>query len=419
MASRQGRDPRKRIVDAAWDAVGEAGAEQLLGGVSLRDVAKRLGVSPSTVTYHFSGPAELGRAMAEALFVDGWQLPHDRAAEVFAEDAPFGEVVRAAAQANWEELTAGWSQVHERRLMRLFAATGGHPAGLEAATRLADGYFQVAAELNAVLLDEVLARHGRRWVEPFTSTEAARLAGGLLERLLQQWMVDPDAVRPDLGVDAVVAMVSGLTVSADRHLGVEELQAFLDSGPEGDPGDGHGAGELAAADAARAAAASAAALFAGGVAGVTLTDVAHACGRPVAKVAARFATPGRVAAVAFARHLDAVEEAGGRRGAEDPVLGLVDLLCELVRRTRDDPGCARALLRERVDGRAAEDLRTLVPIDDVVRRAVSRVVSGGSDPELMAALVVDHVLDHSLRSPVAAPAAVASVGLWLLGPTAG
>jgi len=253
MASRQGRDPRKRIVDAAWDAVGEAGAEQLLGGVSLRDVAKRLGVSPSTVTYHFSGPAELGRAMAEALFVDGWQLPHDRAAEVFAEDAPFGEAVRAAAQANWEELTAGWSQVHERRLMRLFAATGGHPAGLEAATRLADGYFAVAAELNAVLLDEVLARHGRRWVEPFTSTEAARLAGGLLERLLQQWMVDPDAVRPDLGVDAVVAMVSGLTVSADRHLGVEELQAFLDSGPEGDPGDGHGAGELAAADAARAA----------------------------------------------------------------------------------------------------------------------------------------------------------------------
>ncbi|MFZ4518234.1 MAG: TetR/AcrR family transcriptional regulator, partial [Microthrixaceae bacterium] len=389
MASRRGRDPRERIIEAAWAAVDEAGPEQLLGGVSLRDVAKRLGVSPSTVTYHFSGPAELGRAMADALFSTEWQLPHDRAAAALLADLPFGEAVRAAAQANWDELTEEWSVVYERRLMRLFAATGDHEGGREATARLRDIYFALVEEANVVLFDEVLERHGRRWIEPFTSGEVARVASAVLEQLLQQWIVDPDSVRPDLGVDAVVAMISGLTVDGDHHRGVEEVQASLDAGSGSDPGDGDGAGELAGVPAARAAAAAAAALFIHGVAGVTLTDVAHACGRPVAELTARFGTPDRVAAVAFARHLDDVEEAGTRRRAEDPVLGLLDLLCELVRRARVDPGCARALLCERIVGCSGEDLRTLVPLDRIVEHSVRAALPEVAEPALASALVAD------------------------------
>ena len=61
MATRKGEAARDRILAAAWDEIDDLGVEQLLAGVSIRDVAARAGVAPSSVTYHFGTTAEVRR----------------------------------------------------------------------------------------------------------------------------------------------------------------------------------------------------------------------------------------------------------------------------------------------------------------------------------------------------------------------
>ena len=96
------RSARDAIVDAAWQLVGEEG----LAGLSLRDLARRAGITPPTVYAYFDSKNAIYDAMfgrAATQFVDEMAAPYDcddpngrLVAYVFAPDA-FEEDCRRAA----------------------------------------------------------------------------------------------------------------------------------------------------------------------------------------------------------------------------------------------------------------------------------------------------------------------------------
>lgn len=130
------------IVEAAWRVVDRQGVVQLLAGVSLRDIAEEIDISASTISYHFDGQEGLAWAMIESL-VDARDLEPLRALTevVHAEPGTIdpSELVRAAAQADWDELSRPESSTFERRLMRVLAATGSDADGERITARLRDG----------------------------------------------------------------------------------------------------------------------------------------------------------------------------------------------------------------------------------------------------------------------------------------
>ena len=155
---------------------------------------------------------------------------------------------------------------------------------------------------------------------------------------------------------------------------------------------------------------------------VTMTEVARTMGRPVRDVANRFGTVRRVAAVSFFRHVEAVEEAAIRRAHVDPLLGVVDLMCELARRAQADRQCARALLAERLGAElvapkvsAIDDVRFQVPIGPILYAAAEPVTDLSPDGLYeVTALMIDTLLGFAMTRPEVAPAHIADVVMRLL-----
>ena len=56
---------RRRILDAAWDLSDARGAAVILGGVTLREVARAADLTPSAVSYHFPTMEVLSLAMVD------------------------------------------------------------------------------------------------------------------------------------------------------------------------------------------------------------------------------------------------------------------------------------------------------------------------------------------------------------------
>jgi AcrR family transcriptional regulator len=75
-------DLRRALLDTALEAVGEQGP----AAVSLRDVARRAGVSHAAPTHHFGDKTGLMTALA----AEGWELLADALAETAAEGDDFG-----------------------------------------------------------------------------------------------------------------------------------------------------------------------------------------------------------------------------------------------------------------------------------------------------------------------------------------
>ncbi|QUH03897.1 TetR family transcriptional regulator [Saccharopolyspora erythraea] len=73
-AEKRSRHPtevrRRQVVRAALELISEQG----IAGVSARDIARHAGVSPGTITYHFSGVREIV-AEAIALEIDEYYIP--------------------------------------------------------------------------------------------------------------------------------------------------------------------------------------------------------------------------------------------------------------------------------------------------------------------------------------------------------
>jgi AcrR family transcriptional regulator len=415
MPTRKGEAARARIIEAAWDAVDDRGVEHVLAGVTLRQVAERAGVSPSSVTYHFDSLEALADAMVSWLFDQLSDFPVDVVEQtVLAQSNGLAGAIRGACALNWQRLTSPDQVRFMRRLMRLLAGTGSAVDGARQAELIRTQYWGRFLPEVEELYDRILSRLGLQWREPFDATALARAGAGWW---VQQWMVDP-SVRPETYADVFVALVSAATVPADHAGEIAELELAL---PQIFDDVGANDAEPVDLDELHALAARTAPLFDAGYEEVTMTDLARAIGLPVREVSERFGSVRRVAALAFARHLPAVEEAAARRAHVDPLVGLADLLCELARCAQADRQCARALLGERIKAqmeaprvKRPDDIRAQVAFGPALFRSAAEV-SDLSPNELydVVALVVDTVLTRSITRPETSPAAVADTALQL------
>lgn len=423
MATRKGEAARNRILAAAWDEIDDLGVEQLLAGVSIRDVAARAGVAPSSVTYHFGTTAELADAMADWLLERSTMAPLTDLEGVedviLAHAGNLADAIRMASDLNWARLTSDEEQDFARRVMRLFAATGSTVDGERMSDRLNTRYWGSFLPEVAALYDRVLGRLGLHWVEPFEAETLARMGPSWL---IQQWMVDR-SVRSTLYGDIVVGLMSAITAPVARSQELAELEVRLPALPVDPLGMVEAsARELADVEEQRELAAAAAPLFVERFDDVTMTEVARMMGHPVREVAARFGTVRRVAAVSFFRHVGAVEEAATRRAHMDPLLGVVDLMCELARRVQGDRQCARALLAERLGAELVaprvseiDDVRFQVPIGPLLFSAAAPVTDLSPDGLYeVTALMIDTLLGYAMTRPDAAPAHIADVVMRLL-----
>ena len=412
MSRTKGEETRHRIVQAAWGLSSARGIEQLLCGVSLREVAGEAGLTPSAVSYHFPTMRDLALGMVGA-FVDSLSpLATDSVEAVFeqVESRSLAEMVREAAAANWAVLTSDEEVEFERRLTRCYSATGTDGDGPEVERTLArfNGYW---LEQLTATYERAAAAAGMRPVEPFTFDEIARAIAGMSEGLLHQWMCDPDGVRDDLVADMAVVLASVVLTPIGRSVGIEELSTRLPIGP--------GAGERV--DDRVHAATKVAALFALGYEQVTLTEVADALRWSPEEVVARLGSVRRVAAVSFSRHVPAIEAAACRRRDVGAAVALSDGLFELARCVAGDRWCALALHVERLESRAAvsaeppcEGVCDLVSLARVFEALLGEL-DGGARPDT-AELMVDTVLAYGASRPGVALGAVVEAALRIGAP---
>ncbi len=408
-------EAKAAIVEAAWGLVDRRGVVQLLGDVSLRDIADELGISASTITYHFGGKEGLAWAMVESL-VDARDLEPLRVlTDVLSSGAgsiDASELVRVAAVANWAELARPESSTFERRLMRVLAATGSSADGERIAARLRDGVWNEYLDPFTDLLDAVCRTQRRRFVEPFTSREVARIVMATAERLLQQWLLDPDGVRPDLLPDAMVAFFSAVMRPDSTRLSIEELESSM---RVLEPQDG---ADPDLVTWRRRVAAAAAPLFTGPAVDVSLTEVAAAADVSVTEVAERFRGPTEVAAVSVYRFMPDLRAAVERRLDVDVRLALVDYLCEVARLARIEPPAwgALGLERQRAVYSIGPDVHHDVPLDLTIAAGLAALDNTVPEPDRadLSRLVVDTVISYSLTRPNVAPHSVAALALRLV-----
>jgi len=403
------------IVEAAWRVVDRQGVVQLLAGVSLRDIADEIGISASTISYHFDGQEGLAWAMIESL-VDARDLEPLRALTEVLRAEPGtvdpSELVRGAAQADWDELSRPESATFERRLMRVLAATGSDADGERITARLRDGVWEEYLGPFTELLDAVCETQHRHFVEPFTSREISRVSMATAERLLHQSMLDPDAIRGDLLADSMVAFFSAVLAPDTVRLGIDELESSMQVL---EPHDG---ADPELIEWRRRVAEAAAPLFTGPANQVSLTDVATAAGVPVRAIRERFRGATEVAAVSAYRFLPELRVAVERRLSVDVHLALADYLCEIARLARIEPAVwgALGLERQRAALAAGPDVHDDVPLDLIVEAGLAALGIPVSDQERadLSRLVVDTALSYSLTRPTVAPHTVAALAMRLI-----
>jgi len=411
----KGRAARTRIVDAAWELLVHDGSIPLTAGLSVRSVAAAAGMSPGAVQHHFPTMTDLSDAMVDAVLV-GVSVEPVEAAGLGMErvdESGFAEAVRAGAQANWEVLSSADESEVERRLRRLYALAVGRGDDAESMrARLGEELWGSYRPTVESMMGALVEAAGRRPVDPFTVGDLAQLTGALAEGLLAESMCGGVPVRAGLYADSVVALALALTVPARRRWTLADIDAGLHE-PAGTA--------LERVDVAVDVACAAAGLFSEGYADVGLAAVAAAAGADVSveSIVDAFGTSRSVAAVSFARHLDAVAVAAVRRRDTSVEVALSDVVTELARRAQAEPWVAAALVHERVLARASDpdrlvglDVRRAVPLDDLIGDLLAELRPGWERREVdaTAALVVDTVLNQSAgRSEEALGALVARV----------
>lgn len=176
-------DLRRALLDTALVAVREQGP----AAISLRDVARRAGVSHAAPTHHFGDKTGLLTALA----AEGWSLLADTLTETAEQDRSFAElgvayvlfatthpahfaVMRAPGLVRRDdpELTAA----QQRAGARLWAGAGRHDgASSEGTATTALAAWSLVHGLSALLLEGM--------VSPEPGTDVATLARSVTDRL--------------------------------------------------------------------------------------------------------------------------------------------------------------------------------------------------------------------------------------------
>lgn len=408
----KGQATRRRILDAAWELSDARGAEAILAGVTLRELAAATDMAPSAISYHFPTMRDLSIAMVRHLADSISMLPLEAVEALLAQSADGGlaATVRLAAQTNWDALQAPHEVDFERRLTRCYSATGDNPDRDEIRQVIGSMTSSWIGDI-ALVYRRTAEEFGLQPVEPFTFEELARGASALSEGLLYHWMCSPSEVRDDLAADLLVALVSALMVPAPHSVALAEIAADLPHPASADAGD---------ADDDLRLAMTVAPLFQSGVDGVTLTAASRAMGIAPQEAARRFGSTPRLAAMSFARHLPAVGDAVVRRRAAGAEVCLTDGVFELGRCALADRHCALALLQERQraaigDGGTSSDVRRLVPLASVLTGPIAEVTDRSERTSVdLADLLVDTVLGHAVTKPRTPVATIAETALRLL-----
>jgi AcrR family transcriptional regulator len=409
VTTRKGVATRRRILESAWDLVDARGAESLLSGVTLREVAAAADMTPSSISYHFPTMRDLAVGMVELLEADAAVEPQPVAVVDMILDTAHAEgvatAIRLAAAANWASLTTPEELALQHRLNRTLAA-GLDPEMRDSLSRLTDSWILDLARIYERTAD----RMGLRPIEPFTHLDLARAIGAMADGMLRHWMSDPDAVRPGLLEDMAVLVTSASMVPAGRPTTLSEVAAQLPR-PDGD--DDPLLADLQVAH-------GLAGLFSAGVDEVTLSQLGEALRCGADEVADRFGTVRRAAALSFHRHLHGVREAVARRPDAGDDVSLTDGVYELARATLHDPHCALALAHERHVSRVGDapsdsDVRALVPVGEALEPPLRTMVDGSpSDQADLADLIADTVLVYGATHPRQTITTVTEVALRLV-----
>ncbi len=344
MPTRKGEAAKRRIVDAAWELSDRRGVEALLGGVTLRQIAREVEMTPSAIGYHFPSMRDLAFAMVERHVelgaatetVFSVQAHLDGLAEEFARN-DVASLVFAAARSNWAALTTDDEVRFERRHARCFAAAVDATHGDRVAAML-DDTTGLWHETLSRTYQRAAERAGLRPIAPFDFDDLALVGMALASGLLQSWATDPGRVRTDLLPQAFTAFTSALLVEDPQRVTLDEVGARL-SRRDDSPLDA----ALDPADAERVAE-----LVGDGVDGVSLSDAAEVLGVTASTVAREYGSVRRLAALSFGRHVAAVTDAVQRRAEDGPLISLTDGVYELSRWARAEPHTATALAQERL-----------------------------------------------------------------------
>jgi AcrR family transcriptional regulator len=401
MPTRRGELARSRIMEATRTALSERGAEQLLGGLSLREIARAAGMSPATVTYHFPTMRELAIALVEDQFTGLPSLPVDAIASALelAQREGLGAMARAAAQTNWEWLTTPEELRFSMEELRALAASGG-PDGDALRQPIQGGYDGWIAELTE-LYRRTADTLGLEFRGGFTPEEMTRIVMAVVSGLVWQRLVDPEAVRADLAADAVVTVVSAVFVARETPSSVTELEVETNQRSRRIP-------SLTPAEHLEAAQAAStiSECFREGVDGIPMTKVAAELGTSPERAVEWFGTVRRAAALSFSRHVERVDDAMRRRRDIGPEVSLADALCELARCVHGDPHAARALVDERLDAeqiRGADlrpdDIRLLVPLGASIVTPLEAVLDDPVTVVDLAATMLDVLIGLALARP--------------------
>lgn len=395
----RGRETRRRILSAGWLLLDELRLERLFELLPARELAERAGCSERSVRHHFVDGEQFARELLAmpvptGFFGDGMDYGSVQALrEILMSLSPEQtvEAVRAAARANWSEVTEADDVTSLRRQLFFLSRLGAHP---ELRDRMRDEYYGRYLPLFAQAYDGAITNAGRRLLEPLTLEQFAAALAALSEGLLLQWMTDPDRITIELVVEVSVAVALSLTVAPDDpRRSVVDLECDAV-----EPVDAPVAQRRELAVASHE-------LFRDGVAHVAWSDVGAALGRRAAEVRAMFASMRQLAATSFGVHLPALAEAASANLGRDPQRCGPDLLCELVRVVRADRPCSEALAGERRSDPATT--AELVPLDELVLAAMAGSPATPSGARRM----VDTTLTLAITEPGAQPAEVAD---WAL-----
>ncbi len=397
----KGETTRRRIIEAAWTLSEQKGAEALLGGVTLRELAAAVDMTPSAVRYHFPSMQELGVAMVHQLGEDESAIPIEIIDELLgaAGDESLAAKAHAAASMNWAGLTTPGQQTLEKRTLRSLAVAPDDEAVLPIIRDVMGRW----TESLCAIYERTLEETDRQIVEPFELVEVTEAIEAIASGLLHRWMIDRDRVRPGLAADMIVGFLSVVTTPKQSPTALGEISATLD--PDLFRQDGSES-ELAE---------RAAPMFRHGFEDVTLTQVAAHLGIGLESLTPWAGTVRHLAARSFSRHVPQVAAAFGRRPEAGPEVVLTDGVYELARCASADPHCALALLHERhtaaMNPPPAElDVRLLVPLGQEFAEAIRNQTDVEGDATLTD-LVIDIVLCQAATHPRTPPAETTALAL--------
>lgn len=370
-------DRRAELVDTGISLLAQLRFQELLAGVETRTIADEVGVTTGSFFHHFRSRAHFAMAVTDS-FVDRWagRVDHLRSAVNLAVHPEGLSGRRPAAAAEWDRLVhAGETPVLQHLLWAVRDQPIGDDTGRTAGEVLRDGYTDLTSAVES-LYQQGLRRIGREMLPPFTSQDFTVIVTAFAEGMQMRHGVDPEAVREDLYVDTVGAILLGLTrprvERADDEPAPElsTLEArFLVRREPVEPAE-------VPLETWRHIADSSAHLFVDrGPGDVRVSEVAAAAGVSTTTVYHHFGTVTAVAAAAWAKHIPELEAIAATpiSAEEGPIRRIEQVLLRFVQLARENRGATEALAAQVVteadpasDREWPRSTRAIVPLPGVL-----------------------------------------------------